>query len=124
MNLRTIRRTAAALLAVSVMQGVAMAHAFLDHAEPRVGWKTDASPREVKIWFSAPVEPAFSVVEVFAADGRQVDKKDTHGDPTDKTLLTVSIPVLPAGTYRVAWKVVATDTHKTRGEYKFTVKGA
>ena len=38
--------------------GEATAHAFLDHAEPRVGNKVAAPPREVTLWFTQKLEPA------------------------------------------------------------------
>ena len=98
------------------------AHANLDHAEPKVGVTVNQSPKEVKIWFSQSVEPAFSTIEVFDSGGKQIDKKDLHVDKADKTILIVSVPDLGPGTYKVVWHVVSTDTHKTHGDFKFTVK--
>jgi len=98
------------------------AHANLDHAEPKVGATVNQSPKEVKIWFSQSVEPAFSTIEVFDSAGKQIDKKDSHVDKADKELLIVSVPALDPGTYKVVWHVVSTDTHKTHGDFKFTVK--
>jgi methionine-rich copper-binding protein CopC len=111
------------LLMALVMQSATQAHAFLDHAEPKVG-STGDPPTEVKIWFTEEVEPAFSTIQVMDANGKQIDKKDTHLDEKDKTLLIVSVPKdLPAGEYKVVWSVVARDTHHTHGDFKFTVKG-
>lgn len=113
--------TLAALLLL-LAQSHASAHAFLDHAQPRVGATVRASPPEVKIWFTQNVEPAFSTIEVRDASGAQVDKKDTHRDPQNKSLLAVSLPPLEKGTYRVSWRVVSVDTHRTQGHFQFTVK--
>ena len=99
----------------------ASAHAFLDHAEPRVGSKVSASPDEVKIWFTQELEPAFSSIKVFDANGNQVDKKDTHLDDKDKKLLKVSLSTLAPGEYKVVWQVVSVDTHRTNGDFKFHV---
>jgi copper resistance protein C len=41
--------------------GEAAAHAFFDHAEPRVGNKVASAPREVTLWFTQKLEPVFSV---------------------------------------------------------------
>ena len=98
------------------------AHVFLDHAEPRVGSKIDKTPTEVKIWFTGSIEPALSAIQVLDSAGKQVDKKDAHPDPKDKTLLSVSVPPLPAGTYKVTWQAVSADTHKTTGDFKFVVQ--
>lgn len=104
------------------LQSQTWAHAFLDHADPKVGSSITAPPKEVKIWFTQELEPAFSVIEVTDAQGNKVDKKDTHLDAKDKSLLVVSTGQLSSGTYTVAWHVVSVDTHKTQGHFQFTIK--
>jgi hypothetical protein len=98
------------------------AHAFLDHADPKVGGTITRSPAEIKIWFTQELEPAFSKLEVQDAQGREVDKKDAHLDAKDKSLFLVSLPQLPAGTYTVIWHAVSVDTHRTQGRFKFTIQ--
>lgn len=104
------------------LQSHAWAHAFLDHAEPKVGGAVTNSPAELKLWFTQNLEPAFSSVEVHDPHGRQMDKKDAHLDDKDKSLLLLSLPQLPPGTYTVTWHAVSVDTHKTQGHFAFTVK--
>jgi copper resistance protein C len=100
----------------------AWAHAFLDHADPKVGSTIDKSPGEIRIWFTEEVEPTFSTIEVLDSSGKQIDLKDTHQDPNDAKLLIVSVPSLGDGEYKVVWSVVAIDTHHTQGDFKFTIK--
>ncbi|HWE01648.1 MAG TPA: copper resistance CopC family protein [Tepidisphaeraceae bacterium] len=114
-----MRFTLALILALA---GIASAHAFVDHADPKVGAQIDAAPADVKIWFTQQIEPAFSKIRVFDAEGRQIDNKDCRQDKDDKKLLIVSLPKLPAGTYKVEWRVVSIDTHHTSGDFKFTIK--
>ncbi len=102
---------------------LAQAHAFLDHADPRVGSTLAASPSAVKGWYTEELEPAFSKIEVFDGTGKEIDNKDSKVDPTDKTLMVVSVPKLTAGTYKVEWSAVAVDTHHTTGTFTFTVTG-
>ena len=97
-------------------------HAFPDHSDPRVGATVSGSPTRVRIWFDSDIEPAFSTIMVHSADGRMVDKRDGRVNPSDSTLLEVSVPPLPPGTYRVYWNVVARDTHRTMGDFTFTIK--
>jgi methionine-rich copper-binding protein CopC len=104
------------------LQSSAWAHAFLDHAEPKVGGTISSSPAEIKIWFTQNLEPAFSKLEVQDAQGKEVDKKDAHLDDKDKSLFLVSLPELPPGTYTVIWHAVSVDTHKTQGHFEFTIK--
>lgn len=110
---------AAAMLALPT---AAWAHAFLDHADPKVGSVVNDSPSEIKIWFTQEIEPDFSTIEVRDGQGNQVDKKDSHQDSNNKKLLVVSVPKLADGEYTVTWSVVSTDTHHTHGDFKFTVK--
>lgn len=96
------------------------AHAFLLRAEPRVGSKVNKAPAEVRIWFSEAVQGKTSSIEVFDASGKQVDKRDTHPDHANRTVLCVSLmPALTAGTYKVVWRVTSLDTHVTNGNFRF-----
>ena len=119
--IRTVSFYAAAIVFFAA-QSQAWAHAFLDHAVPKVGSTVTNAPTEVKIWFTQSVEPVFSSVVVQDDKGKEVDKKNMHPDDKDKSLLIVSLPPLPDGTYTVIWHVVSVDTHRTQGHFKFTIK--
>jgi len=111
------------ILTVSLLAAgasLAEAHAFLDHADPKVGSRVK-SPAAVKIWYTEELEPSFTTVQVFDAAGTEVDKKDAKVDATDAKLLTLSLPALQPGKYKVVWKAVATDTHITHGTFEFEV---
>ena len=100
----------------------AEAHAFLDHALPAVGSTVHESPRSVRLWFTEPIEPAFSRVSVLDAAGKSVDAGDSHVDSSDASILAAGLPVLAPGTYRVKWRVVSVDTHVTEGDFTFDIK--
>ncbi len=85
---------------LSACTSLAEAHAYLDHAEPKVGSTVKASPSVVKIWFTMEVQGPLTTIEVFDATGREVDKKDAKLDPNNKALMAVSVPKLAAGTYK------------------------
>jgi methionine-rich copper-binding protein CopC len=87
-----------------------------------VGSTVSGSPSVVRIWFDGDIEPVFSKIAVMAADGKTVDKGDSHVNPKDSTLLEVSVPPLSPGQYTVMWSVIARDGHHTEGRYTFTVK--
>jgi len=98
-----------------------IAHAFLEHSDPAVGAKVHSAPAEVRISFTEAIEPAFSSIQVFDAAGKQLDKKDTHLDPSNRSLLHVSLLPFGSGTYKVVWHVVSVDTHVTKGDFMFQV---
>lgn len=97
------------------------AHAFLEHSDPSVGGKVHSAPAAVRIWFTEAIEPVFSRIQVLDATGKQVDKKDTHSDRSNRSVLEVSLPRLGPGTYKVVWRVVSVDTHRTNGDFTFEI---
>jgi copper resistance protein C len=101
----------------------AKAHAFLDHADPKVGSTVKESPPMVKIWFTMEVQGALSKIEVFDVKGHEVDKKDAKVDSADASLMIVSVPKLAAGIYKVVWHAVCPFGHHTTGTFTFEVTG-
>jgi methionine-rich copper-binding protein CopC len=101
---------------------VLLAHAYPDHADPKVGSTVSAAPSIIRIWFDSALEPVFSTIHVQDRSGEIVDKGDGHVDASDPTLLVASVPLLPSGTYRVIWDVVARDGHRTTGNFTFAIK--
>ncbi len=99
----------------------ASAHAVLVRSMPAAGSAVHGSPATVQLWFSERLEGAFSTVEVVDATGKRVDRHDPKVDAADPRLLQVALTGLPAGTYRVTWRVVSVDTHVSKGEYRFDV---
>jgi methionine-rich copper-binding protein CopC len=108
------------LLAI-VHAGLAAAHAFLEHATPPVGSTVTSAPASVSLRFTQRLEPAFSRVQVFDAEGKRVDRDDARLAPDAPTTLTVSVAPLAPGRYVVKWRVLSADTHVTEGDYAFTV---
>ena len=100
----------------------AAAHAFLDHAEPRVGSTVDGSPPTVTLFFTEPVEPAFSHVEVEDGQDREVATEAVRHPAPDR--LELPLPALLPGEYTVHWAVVSVDTHPTEGRFTFSVRAA
>src|SRR5690242_15450031 len=115
-----IRRSAVlGLLLPALFLGAAgaEAHAFLDHAVPRVGSSLPRAPTVIRLWFSENLEPAFSSVEVTDQSGTRVDAGDAKVDASDATQLQATLKPLPPGTYKVTWHVVSVDTHRTEGQF-------
>ena len=98
--------------------GEATAHAMLDRAEPRVGNKIAVPPREVTLWFTQKLEPAFSSITVTNAAGQRVDigKARVSGNQ-----MSVAVRPGSSGTYRVNWRVLSVDAHTTEGNFTFQV---
>jgi methionine-rich copper-binding protein CopC len=117
-------RTTITLIALSLLLFAthpAAAHAFLDRADPRVGSSVPTAPREVALWFTQKLEPAFSNAQVFNSAGARVDQGRARVDRSDPSVMRVSVKALTPGTYKVHWRVLSVDTHTTEGSFSFRV---
>jgi copper resistance protein C len=106
------------LLLLLFAMNEAAAHAMLDHAEPRVGNKVAAMPREVTLWFTQKLEAAFSAITVTDPAGKRVDAGKTR---VSGSQMSVSLRPGGSGTYHVKWRVLSTDSHTTDGSFTFQV---
>ena len=96
----------------------AWAHAHLDHASPTIGSTVETAPREVALWFTENLEPAFSTVHVMDASGARVDQGKAQ---VSSNTMRVGLTALAPGTYSVRWHAVSVDTHTTEGSFTFHV---
>ena len=117
-----IRITAiAAALALSLAANSAFAHALLEKATPGVG-STVVSAAELRLEFSEGVEPKFTGATLTGAGGAVPLGKPATDSADNKVLLIKIEKPLAAGVYTVTWHAVSVDTHRTQGNFQFTVK--
>jgi hypothetical protein len=105
-------------LLLLLVTGQVSAHAFLDHAEPRVGNTVASAPSEVTLWFTQKLEPAFSTIAVTNAAGQRIDTGKTR---VSGTQMSIALRPGGTGTYHVTWRVLSVDTHTTDGSFTFKV---
>lgn len=98
----------------------ALAHTHPEQMTPAAN-STVSSPANVTIHFSEALEPKFSTISVTDAAGHVVNKEPSVVGADAKTM-TLTLPTLAPGVYTVNWVGVAADTHRSQGDYKFTVK--
>ncbi len=111
---------AAAIFTLAI-HGEAEAHAFLLKSAPAVGAAVTA-PSTVRLEFSEGLELAFSGIDVTNGTGALVAAKNVRFNGADHKVLLADLPPLLPGTYRVKWHAVSVDTHRTEGDFSFTVK--
>jgi len=110
-----------ALLFALVMGSGADAHAFLLKSDPAVG-ATVTAPKTLRLQFSEALELAFSGIDVANGSGAAIPARNVRLDNNDRKVLLVDLPPLSPGSYRVKWHVVSVDTHRTEGDFAFSVK--
>ena len=105
-----------------LLPATASAHAQVVRLDPSPGLLS-AVPGFVSIGFSEPVTPFGRGIDVFSPDGSRVSGMATRKGLDGTTLVApiADYQRLPEGTYLVEWRVVAQDTHPSRGAYTFSV---
>jgi copper resistance protein C len=109
------------LLFLAVSAPLAFAHSHPVSMDPAVN-QTTPPPDKVTMHFSGDLEPKFSSITVSDAAGHVVNKDASVVSSSDAKLMTVALPPLAGGVYTVHWVAVSVDSHRTQGEYNFTVK--
>ena len=126
-SLKSIATASTIVLAMLTTSQAAFAHAHLKTAEPAVNSTVATAPTSLSLHFTEGVDPHFSGVEVSgpttASAAAPIVAQKIMLNPADNTNVLVALPAnLAAGQYHVKWHALATDGHKTTGDYSFTVK--
>lgn len=119
---RTMRWLALLLAGWVLSAGVALGHSGLQRAEPPVESTLKRPPKELKLYFSERLEPAYSRVRVEDGQGARVDRDDSRVDRSNPRLMQVTLPSLARGTYTVIWRVLSVDSHITEGRFTLRVE--
>ena len=119
----------AAVACCALTPGTALAHVELTASTPAAGSEVKA-PRNVRLAFSKPVDPASAAVSIVMTampgmtnHGEMLIRNFTPSWSADGTTLTLTLAKpLPTGTYEVRWQSAASDGHVMQGVVGFDVK--
>lgn len=113
-------RTLSLALTLLLPAPAVLGHGELVDASPKPGSVIAAPPAAVRIQFSEGIEARFSGLTVTAPDGKRVA---TGRPEVQGAVIAVPLPrSLPPGLYRVNWRVLSDDSHKTQGTFTFEVR--
>ena len=112
----------AALAMVLAAAGTALGHAELVQSSPAADSRLSASPAEVTLTFSEPVElVGEDDVQVFNAKGDDVAVEPASNSGQARVVVVPLTPNLPDGTYTVRYSIVSSDSHVVPGVFVFGV---
>ncbi|HEV7384272.1 MAG TPA: copper homeostasis periplasmic binding protein CopC [Phenylobacterium sp.] len=117
----TVNGTTLALAAALAfgLAAQAQAHAKLVSASPAVNASV-AGPTQISLKFSEKLQPKFSGFDVSKGGARL---PMASAVAKDRLTMTAASPrPLAPGAYKVSWRAVTADTHRTQGTYAFTVR--
>ena len=115
-----------ALCLTLLFPAIASAHAILLRSDPAKDSVLSIAPKQVRMWFSEALNPAFSTAVVVNGGNKQVDNSNAHVSTSDQTEMDVSLqPNLPPAVYIVIWRTdSADDGHILRGSFIFSIANA
>ena len=119
--MKTLGRLGLCCAVLSLSAHSAWAHAHLDHSTPAAGSVAAPAPKEIALWFTEALEPKFSAIEVRNAKDEAMQADKATVDDDNRAVLRVALKPLPPGTYKVIWRVLSVDTHRTNGSFTFRV---
>src|SRR3989304_10413430 len=98
------------------------AHAFLLRTEPADGLVLADAPKQMRFWFSEPLEIALTTITL--QDGNDKTRRlKLHADPYDPSVIVADLPELPPNAYRVNWRTVSDeDLHIISGSVVFGIQ--
>jgi methionine-rich copper-binding protein CopC len=98
------------------------AHAFLVRTSPPKRAVLRESPKQVELWFSERLEPAFATLTISDRTGSTHGTRPAAVGGDDRRRLTLELPTLPPGTYTVQFRVLSVDGHVVEDSFTFTVR--
>ena len=123
--MRMIKTTAVAI--GLLMSTLAQAHPKLLSSTPAEG-ADGASPGKIELHFSESLMTQFSGAKLVMtempgmAHSPMPMKAKVAGGSDPKTMVITPLSPLPAGSYKVEWRAVSSDTHPITGNVTFQVK--
>lgn len=99
----------------------ASAHDALVSSDPANGATVATPPDRVTLTFDQPALAIGTTLRVIGPGG---DVQSGAPRLVDSTVTQELAPGIPAGSYRIAWRVTSTDGHPVSGELTFTASAA
>lgn len=116
---------AVTLAVLPIAARTSYAHAVLVQSDPVANAVLAESPAEIRLWFTEPLEPAYSSFQLRDAMGALVATPPSIVDPADDHLLVMTPGELPDGLYTLSWRNVSSaDGHGIAGSFAFTIGAA
>jgi len=100
--------------------GSAPAHSLLLESSPGAGSVLTGSPRELSLRFNNRIEKKLSTIRLRDEHGVVRPARQLVADGA-ADWLTATVDTLPAGAWRVEWRVLSTDGHVVSGSFSFRV---
>jgi copper resistance protein C len=109
-------------LAGALIPARTWAHAQHGTAMPAARSTVAVPPSEIRLSFSDGVEVRFTSNTLIDDRNSTIAAEPPIVDPEKKILVIKLKKSLNRGSYRVNWRIVSVDNHRTSGSFRFVVK--
>jgi hypothetical protein len=99
------------------------AHALLVKSSPPRRAVLRESPKQVELWFSERLEPAYATATLATRGGEPVSVERARVREDDPRRLALPLPALAPGDYVVRFRVLSVDGHVAEDSVAFSVRG-
>jgi copper transport protein len=114
-----------ALLALFVTGQGLYAHALLVRSQPMAGAELAAAPATIELWFSEPLEAAFSTAHLVDSSGVTLEGSTVILDAANPMHMTLHLSPPPPGVYTVVYRTLSqADGHEWLGSFPLTILNA
>ncbi len=114
-------RTTVLALAFLSGSGPAFAHAYLTKSDPAANSVLTSAPKTLLLTYTEDLSVPFCTVTVTDGMGMNDAAGKPQAVPGHPNELLVPLNIQMAGKITVAWHALSADTHKTQGDFSFTV---
>jgi len=99
------------------------AHAILERSLPLQNQQVEKPPERVETWYSEPIEPSLTTLQVLDSQGQAVHVGDTLFSSEDNTYAAIALPPdLDPGIYTLTYENVSqVDAHVWSGFFSFII---
>jgi putative copper export protein/methionine-rich copper-binding protein CopC len=99
-----------------------LAHGKLLGSSPAAGSKLTEAPKTVRLDFNESAELSLTRISVVTASGDTIQLLTLRHPAGTSKSVTADVPVdLPAGEFRILWRMAGADGHPTHGEFAFSI---
>ena len=105
-----------------LLSSAAFSHAKSVSSDPAARSVVSRSPEFITVLFNQQLEPAYSTILVTNSNGESVTDENAIVDSANNKRLTLALPVLAPGKYKVSYKVLSLDGHVVKSIYTFRIK--
>jgi copper resistance protein C len=102
----------------------AQAHAALVKSDPGKRATLAISPAKIRLWFNEKLEPAYSTVKLLDSSHSVLATDAAVVDGENPKQISLAIPALKPGSYRVKYRVLSLDGHVVESSFSFTIRPA